>query len=49
VARDVAEEFISRASARADYGVVFHDDLTVDAVATAALRNAMAARREVSP
>jgi N-methylhydantoinase B len=37
---DVIEEFISRGSAREDYGVVLRDDLSVDLEATAALRAA---------
>jgi len=39
VRQDVLEEFISRESARRDYGVVLKDDLTVDVAATKALRN----------
>jgi N-methylhydantoinase B len=38
VAHDVREEYVSRASARDDYGVVLTDDGAVDAAATDALR-----------
>jgi N-methylhydantoinase B len=40
VRTDVIEEFISRGSAREDYGVVLRDDLSVDLEATATLRAA---------
>jgi len=38
VAEDVRLGLVSRAAARKDYGVVFNDDFTVDAIATARLR-----------
>jgi len=46
VARDVKNEFVSRARAREDYGVVFKGNgLEVDAAATAALRDEIRRRR----
>jgi len=45
VAGDVREDLISRAAARTLYGVVLHDDLTVDPAATEALRAEMQAGR----
>ena len=42
---DVLDEYVSRASARADYGVVLGDDLALDHAATDALRRQMAAAR----
>ena len=42
---DVIEEFVSRESARKDYGVVLRDDLSVDTAATAGLREQMAVSR----
>lgn len=41
VQTDVVFGYVSRASAEADYGVVFHDDLTIDEEQTARLRDAM--------
>jgi hypothetical protein len=38
VREDVARDYVSVASARDDYGVVFTPDLAVDAEATARLR-----------
>jgi N-methylhydantoinase B len=38
VAADLRDGLITRAAARSNYGVVFDDDLRVDAAATAALR-----------
>ncbi|MGE3247141.1 MAG: hydantoinase B/oxoprolinase family protein, partial [Beijerinckiaceae bacterium] len=40
VAQDVRRGYVSRAAARADYGVVLTDDLAVDVNATKALRAA---------
>jgi N-methylhydantoinase B len=37
---DVLEEFVSESAAREQYGVVLRDDLSVDAAATRALRQA---------
>jgi N-methylhydantoinase B len=46
VARDVRNEFVSRRSAREDYGVVFTEGtVDVDEAATAALRAEVRARR----
>ncbi|MCW3005572.1 MAG: hypothetical protein JWP17_198 [Solirubrobacterales bacterium] len=45
VAHDVREEYVSRASARDDYGVVLTDDGAVDAAATDALRTQRRAAR----
>jgi N-methylhydantoinase B len=45
VRADVQEELISPCSARDDYGVVLHEDLSIDAPATAQLRDALRSRR----
>jgi N-methylhydantoinase B len=46
VARDVKNEFVSRARAREDYGVVFEgDSVEVDVAATTALRDEIRRRR----
>ena len=45
VEMDVREECVSRESARADYGVVLNDDLSLDLKATRALRKEMTAAR----
>ncbi len=45
VRADVVEELVSRASARADYGVVLGDDLTVDRAATERARHALRSAR----
>jgi N-methylhydantoinase B len=37
---DVLEEFVSESAAREQYGVVLREDLSVDAAATRALRQA---------
>jgi N-methylhydantoinase B len=42
---DVIEQYVSRDAARADYGVVLKDDLTLDRAATDALRHAMRTSR----
>jgi N-methylhydantoinase B len=42
---DVLDEYVSRQSARADYGVVLRDDLSLDRAATDALRGEIAASR----
>jgi N-methylhydantoinase B len=46
VQTDVAEEFVSRAVARATYGVVLKGNLAVDEVATGKLRATLRARRK---
>jgi N-methylhydantoinase B len=43
VQRDVVCGYVSRQAARDDYGVALHDDLSIDAAATARLRGAKAA------
>jgi N-methylhydantoinase B len=45
VRTDVQEEFISGRSARADYGVVLRDDLSIDQAATETTRNALRSGR----
>jgi hypothetical protein len=40
----VLEEFLTRASARDDYGVVLRDDLTLDEAATKRQRDAIRKR-----
>jgi hypothetical protein len=46
VARDVRNEFVSRRSAREDYGVVFkRETVEVDEAATTALRAELRAKR----
>lgn len=49
VALDVKRGFVSREAARADYGVVLADDLSVDASATEALRADMSAGKKAVP
>jgi N-methylhydantoinase B len=46
VRHDVLEEFVSRAAARADYGVVFKRDLAVDEKATKELRERLRSERK---
>jgi N-methylhydantoinase B len=46
VRADVIEELISRRSAEEDYGVVFKDDLTLNAAATERQRNALRSSRK---
>jgi N-methylhydantoinase B len=48
VRMDVQEEFISARSARDDYGVVLRDDRSIDASATAKLRNELKTKRKPS-
>jgi N-methylhydantoinase B len=45
VRADVVEELVSRRSARADYGVVLRDDLSIDEAATEAARHAIRSAR----
>jgi N-methylhydantoinase B len=45
VRADVLEEFVSRLAAREHYGVVFHDDLTVDEPSTQSLRGWIRSKR----
>jgi N-methylhydantoinase B len=45
VRADVEEEFISRRSAKEDYGVVLRDDMTIDQAATETARRAIRAAR----
>jgi N-methylhydantoinase B len=45
VRADVQEEFISLESARDDYGLVLHADLSIDVAATAQLRDALRSAR----
>jgi N-methylhydantoinase B len=45
---DVLEELVSRLAAREHYGVIFGDDLAVDAAATKTLREFMRSRRKAS-
>jgi len=42
---DVIEQFVSREAARADYGVVLKDDLSLDRAATDALREKLRSSR----
>jgi N-methylhydantoinase B len=39
VRQDIIDGFVTLDGAKADYGVVFNDDLSVDEAATATLRN----------
>jgi len=46
VRRDVREEFVSRATAFDDYGVVLRDDLTLDETATQQRREQIRSKRK---
>src|SRR6185312_15296883 len=49
VARDVRLGYVSRLAAQNDYGVALHNDGTIDAVATEALRRELPLGRRVTP